>query len=112
MFAIEANMKHKSYSKRVWYGTITLLIIITQIVIDKMMGAEAEYFNAYATAQNLTQWIHGQVANNPMIYRQDKLGMWALPLATIVMVAGSFSLAVVLVQIFARVSFRAKERMA
>ncbi len=79
-------------------------------MIDKIMGAEAEYFNAYATVQNLTQWMHGQVAENPMIYQQDRLGMWALPLATGVMVATSFSLAVLLVQIFAQVSLWAKER--
>ncbi len=105
-------MKHKNYSKRTWYGPVTLLIIITQIVIDKIMGAEAEYFNAYATVQNLTQQIHGQVAENPMIYQQDKLGIWALPLATGVMVAGSFSLAVLLVQIFAQVKLWAKQRRA
>lgn len=91
--------------KQLWglHGLITFLIITIQILIDRFMGAHAEYFNAYATVQNLTHWIHGRSAEHPMIYGQDQLGLWALPLATTVLVVAPFLLATLIVQIFGRI---------
>lgn len=68
-------------------GGLTAVLITIQIIIDTLMGGEAEYFNAQATVLQLTIWLHGRSSNVPMIAGQEQLGGWALPLATAVLLS-------------------------
>ncbi|MCB9006293.1 MAG: hypothetical protein H6656_02755 [Ardenticatenaceae bacterium] len=66
-------------------GGLTAVFITIQLIIDTIMGGEAEYFNAHATLLQLTSWLHGRSPDVPMIAGQEQLGSWALPLATAVL---------------------------
>jgi hypothetical protein len=76
-----------------------VVIIAIQTFVDAFMGGEAEYFNAFATLTKLTQWIHGQPPAAPMIYREQDLGVLALPLATTVLIGVPLLMAAIIVQI-------------
>lgn len=60
-----------------------------------LLGGKAEYFNAHATLKQLTVWLHGQPPAPPMIAGQERLGVWALPLATLVLFSGPLLVALV-----------------
>jgi uncharacterized membrane protein YdjX (TVP38/TMEM64 family) len=78
--------------------TIASAIVAIQTAIDLIMGGEAEYFNAHATLTGLTKWIHGNSPTAPMIYREEELGMLALPLATAVLIGVPMLVATLIVQ--------------
>lgn len=67
---------------------LAVVILTIQVVIDIILGADAEYFNAWATLVRLTYPLHLQTIDAPMIHAQDALGVFALPVATLVMIGG------------------------
>lgn len=90
---------------------ISILIILIQLSIDAIMGGEAEYFNAYATVTNLTTWLHGYTAAVPMIYKQEELGMWALPAAMVILIGIPITISILLLRIYRFLSTFLTRRM-
>ena len=82
----ETTIYQEKTSRTGWViGGRTAVFITLQLIIDIIMGGEAEYFNAHATILQLTSWLHGRSPDVPMIAGQEQLGGWALPLATAVL---------------------------
>ena len=82
---------------------VTAAIITIQVVVDIVMGGEAEYFNAYATLMQLTAWLHGRTPDVPLIAGQEQLGGWALPLATAVLFGLPLLISTLLVKVWRQV---------
>lgn len=59
-----------------------LAALTVQLAVDAWLGPRAEYFNAWYVLRTL-----GGAADLPYIFGRAALGRWALPLATVVLVA-------------------------
>lgn len=94
-----SQKKSENFSKKAVL-ILTMVFIAIQIIIDLIMGHEAEYFNAHATVIQLTSWIHGRTADAPMIIGQSQLGRWALPAATAVLIGVPLLISTLLVKVW------------
>lgn len=91
-------------------GALTVTLIALQVLIDVVMGSEAEYFNAHATLLQLTSWLHGRSPDVPLIAGQEQLGAWALPLATAVLFGVPLLVSTLLVTVWQWISSLAARR--
>jgi hypothetical protein len=101
----ETAIRNRGRSGTGWLiGVLTVTLITVQILIDVVMGSEAEYFNAHATLLQLTSWLHGRSPDVPLIAGQEQLGAWALPLATAVLFGVPLLVSTLMVTVWQRIS--------
>ncbi len=75
---------------------VFLLAIVVVACIDAWLGAEATFFNAWETLKRLTG---NRTPGHVVIWREEALGPWALPLAAAVLFGGAAVIAGIVVAI-------------